>query len=225
MWTFLSRGAAESPFALSQEPISRLRKAGSASLAIHLLVVLLLAWPAKPVFVKPNLLARGAGGTSSLTATPVYLPRELQAHAEARPAQLSLRAIASARKSKVSHQRHNVVEEEKPRLEDKVEIGSKQGSGLDGPAFGDEVKPALPLDFAEPTIRRSELPGGLQGDVVVEITIDEQGKVSEERLLQGLGHGIDEKVIAAVHDWHFRPATRNGVAIPSKHDVHFHFPS
>jgi TonB family protein len=96
---------------------------------------------------------------------------------------------------------------------------------MEGPSFGDEVKPALPIDFQEPTIHRSELPIGLQGDVVVEITIDEQGKVVQERLLQGLGYGIDEKVIAAVHDWTFRPATRNGVAIPSKHDVHFHFPS
>jgi outer membrane biosynthesis protein TonB len=49
--------------------------------------------------------------------------------------------------------------------------------------------------------------------------------VVEEKLLQGIGPGIDERVLAAVRDWHFRPATRNGVAIPFKYDARFHFPS
>jgi protein TonB len=79
--------------------------------------------------------------------------------------------------------------------------------------------------FADPRIARWELPNGLQGDVIVEVTIDERGTVIDQKLLQGLGHGIDERVIAAVRDWRFSPATRNGVPVPSKHDVHFHFPS
>jgi protein TonB len=61
--------------------------------------------------------------------------------------------------------------------------------------------------------------------VIVEITIDAQGIVVAERLLQGLGHGVDERVIAVLRDWRYHPATRNGVPIPSKYDVHFHFPS
>jgi protein TonB len=61
--------------------------------------------------------------------------------------------------------------------------------------------------------------------VIVEISIDAQGIVVAERLLQGLGHGVDERVIAVLRDWRYHPATRNGVPIPSKYDVHFHFPS
>ena len=223
MWTFVSRNPAESPFALCQEAgKGRWARAFSISSGIHLVILLAIAWPSKPIFVKPNLLARGAGGTATLNVTPLYVPQDLQTQAEVQQSKLSL-PVVRAQKSKVSHKRHNVLEADKAK--DQVEIGSKQGSAMDGPSFGDEVKPALPMDFQEPTIHRSELPIGLQGDVVVEITIDDQGKVVQERLLQGLGHGIDEKVIAAVHDWHFRPATRNGIAIPSKHDVHFHFPS
>ena len=219
----MSRDPAESPFAMCQEPgRGRWFRSFSISTGVHLIILLAVAWPSKPLFVKTNLLARGLGGTSALNVTPLYVPQDIQTQAEVQPSQLSLPAV-KAKKSKVSHKRHNVLEADKPK--DQLEIGSRQGSAMEGAAFGDEVKPALPLDFQEPSIHRSELPSGLQGDVVVEITIDEQGKVTEERLLQGLGHGIDEKVIAAVHDWHFRPATRNGVAISSKHDVHFHFPS
>ncbi|HEY4677788.1 MAG TPA: energy transducer TonB [Candidatus Angelobacter sp.] len=115
--------------------------------------------------------------------------------------------------------------EEADKIPNPAEVGSENGSAYDGLASGDEVKPALPVAFQDLKIYRSELPSGIQGDVIVEITIDAQGTVVQERLLQGLGHGVDDRVIAVLRDWRFHPATRNGVAIPSKHDVHFHFPS
>jgi protein TonB len=59
----------------------------------------------------------------------------------------------------------------------------------------------------------------------VEVTIDEQGAVTETRLLQSLEPGIDERVVATVRNWRFKPATVDGVAISSRQDVHFHYPS
>jgi protein TonB len=64
-----------------------------------------------------------------------------------------------------------------------------------------------------------------QGDVVVEVTIDAKGIVTDTRLLQSLQQDVDEKVVATVREWRFRPATVNGVAIASRQDMHFHFPS
>jgi hypothetical protein len=34
---------------------------------------------------------------------------------------------------------------------------------------------------------------------------------------------IDQKVLLALETWRFRPATRDGIPIPSKQDVHYHF--
>jgi TonB family protein len=59
----------------------------------------------------------------------------------------------------------------------------------------------------------------------VEVTIDEQGTVTETRLLQSLKPDIDEKVVATVRNWRFKPATVDGVAISSRQDVHFHYPN
>jgi len=42
-------------------------------------------------------------------------------------------------------------------------------------------------------------------------------------LLQSLGPKIDEKVLTALQNWHFQPATRNGRPIPSKQDAIFPF--
>jgi hypothetical protein len=49
--------------------------------------------------------------------------------------------------------------------------------------------------------------------------------VVESKLLKTIGYGIDQKVLATLQNWHFTPATQDGVAIPSQQDVYFHFPS
>ncbi|MGC2697885.1 MAG: TonB family protein [Candidatus Angelobacter sp.] len=192
------------------------------SAGIHLAMIAVLCWPALPIFIRPNLIAHGEGGNSSPVSIALYLPTDVQQLTQNKPL-LSLPAAQKKPHPTRAKKRTNTLDLEKPT--GNIEAGSSQGSGYDGPTSGDEVKPALPVAFQDLQIPRSELPSGLQGDVIVEITIDERGSVVEEKLLQGLGHGVDERVIAVLHDWRFRPATRNGIAIPSKHDVHFHFPS
>lgn len=223
MWTFVSRGPETSPFLMCQEaPQKRWSTALSISVAVHVLVLLLICWPNAPTFVKPILLAQGEGGRSAPEAIALYLPRDIQSETPAsHKVALPLVHREQARKTKAKV-RHNILDEEKS---DSAEIGSNLGSTADGPAYGDEVKPALPDAFSDPHISRGEVPIGLQGDVVVEITIDAQGNVTETKLLQGVGHGVDERVIAAARAWHFHPATRNGMAILSKQDYRFHFPS
>jgi protein TonB len=208
------------------QPARRRRWTFSVSLAslIHGLVLVVLCWPTAPVFVKPNSLAHGEGGSATSVSVVLYVPNDLQLAELSKPPLLSLPASAQKKTQKTKlRKRTNVLEGDKSSIS--AEAGSELGSAYDGSTSGDEVKPALPVTFQDLRIPRSELPSGVQGDVIVEITIDAAGSVVEERLLQGLGHGVDERVIAVLRDWRFRPATRNGVAIPSKHDVHFHFPS
>jgi TonB family protein len=100
--------------------------------------------------------------------------------------------------------------------------GSQYGSLYSG-ASGHEVRPALPVASAEPVVSPADLVGGIEGSVVVEITIDDKGNVIEKTVLQSLRPAIDAKVLAALENWHFSPATRDGVAIPSKQDVYYHF--
>jgi TonB family protein len=194
------------------------------SSALHLVVVILFCWPSVPLFVKPVLVAHGEGGSATPSSVALYVPNDLETASANKPPLLSL-AVSTHKKAQTKLRKRTNVMEEADKTPNQAEAGSENGSAYDGLASGDEVKPALPVAFQDLKIYRSELPSGIQGDVVVEITIDAQGAVVEERLLQGLGHAVDDRVIAVLRDWHFHPATRNGVAIPSKHDVHFHFPS
>jgi TonB family protein len=80
----------------------------------------------------------------------------------------------------------------------------------------------LPVTTADPVAYPWELPDS-EGNVVVEITINESGDIVGKTVLHSLGTKLDEKVLAALENWRFHPATKNGVAIASKQDAIFHF--
>lgn len=103
--------------------------------------------------------------------------------------------------------------------------GSPLGTVVDGPLSGHEVHVAYPIIYPDPPVNRAELPRDLAGDVVIEVTIDSQGNVVETKIVQRIGHGIDEKIEATLRHWHYQPATLDGAPVASHHDVHFHFPS
>jgi TonB family protein len=100
--------------------------------------------------------------------------------------------------------------------------GLPYGSLPGGPIFGDEVRPALPISTADPVVYPWQRPTS-EGKVVIEITIDERGEIVRKTVLQSLGPMIDERCLAALESWHFRPATRNGAPIASKQDAIFPF--
>ena len=103
--------------------------------------------------------------------------------------------------------------------------GSPFGRVPGSPLTGDEVIPAFPVVYPDPPVSGADLPSGVHGDVIVEVTIDPQGNVVETKLLQGIGYGIEQKVLQVLQRWRFHPAMRDGVTIASQHIVHFHYPS
>ena len=202
----------------------RLSSSLFGSALAHAAALALLAWPIAPMFITPRPVAHGEGGNAGAIASVTLLaPRDLGAKTVGRTAQLVLPKPAEDRAGGRLQERTNALEVKQPS--GTREPGSPSGTSYYGLSYGEEIKPALPTVFPDLRIARDQLPEGVQGDVVVEVTIDEHGTVIEQRLLQGIGYGIDERVLALLRDWHFRPATRNGVPIASKHDVHFHFPS
>jgi len=51
---------------------------------------------------------------------------------------------------------------------------------------------------------------GVQGMVIVEAVIDEQGNVTNVRLIRGLPMALDQAAMQAVQQWQFKPARLNG---------------
>jgi TonB family protein len=100
--------------------------------------------------------------------------------------------------------------------------GMAYGTVGSGSVSGDEIRPALPVNASDPVVDPSDLPSA-EGSVIVEVTIDDKGNIVQKTVIESLTPAIDAKVLAALESWRFQPATRNGVAIPSKQDVYYHF--
>jgi periplasmic protein TonB len=75
------------------------------------------------------------------------------------------------------------------------------------PQLLDEVKAPYP-----PQARKD----GVEGDVILLLTIDDHGNVAKVRKVVGIGHGLDEAAIDAVKRFKFKPARYNGVAVATE---------
>jgi len=63
----------------------------------------------------------------------------------------------------------------------------------------------------------------LEGEVLLEVQFAANGQLHVNRVVRGLGHGLDEAAIAAANKIHFKPAQRNGQAMDSTAIVHVVF--
>ena len=196
------------------------------SLGIHVAVLLLLARHYSPVTVLPHEVALGTPYSSGSVIYLAPLGRE-RPH-ESAPLHVA-KATApkqepSSRPKPVERKREEPSQTAVSAPDVTASAGSPYGVHIPGtPLTGPAVMPALPQVFPDPSVARSDLPPGVQGDVIVEVTIDEQGNVVKTAVLKGIRNDLDQKVIATVLGWRFKPATQDGVPIPSQQDVYFHF--
>jgi periplasmic protein TonB len=51
---------------------------------------------------------------------------------------------------------------------------------------------------------------GVEGDVVLELVLSTSGTVDSVRVVKGAGHGLDDAAVAAVRNYRFSPATKDG---------------
>ena len=63
----------------------------------------------------------------------------------------------------------------------------------------------------------------IEGEVLLEVMFGANGELRVNRVVRGLGHGLDEAAIGAANKIKFKPAQRNGSAVDSLSIVHVMF--
>jgi TonB family protein len=63
----------------------------------------------------------------------------------------------------------------------------------------------------------------LEGEVLLEVSFPANGQLHVNRVVRGLGHGLDEAAMAAANKMRFKPALRNGQPVDSTAVVHVVF--
>ena len=209
------------------------------SLVLHALVLAWLLHEPEALLLNPNSVALGQNGnsvtrlywasknpddsshSSSDQATQRYHHQRLsQKLTWKAPAQLAKLAPQSplARTAAQDNSQTQTLS----ALGHGAQAGLSYGTLNRGSFYGEEIRPALPSATSDPVVWPWQLPDSA-GNEVIEITIDERGEIVHKAVLQSLGPDIDNKCLAALENWHFHPATRNGSPIPSKQDAVFPF--
>lgn len=80
------------------------------------------------------------------------------------------------------------------------------------PSDGCDDPPAKPkpISVPQPGYTPDALSAAVEGKVRVQLTVDETGKVIDVKLIQGLGHGLDEAALQAARNATFEPALHCG---------------
>jgi len=219
---------------------ARQRQLRIGSVVLHGIVLAWLLHAPEPRLLQPTSVALGQNGTS---LTRLYWSSKTpddSAHSSPDLATQKYRHQRLGQKLtwKASKQAAKAAAPQTPLVRTEAEDNSKTqtlsalGHGAQagqyygtlnrGSIFGDEIRPALPTATSDPVVYPWQLPTSA-GNEVIEITIDERGEIIRKTVLVSLGPDIDTKCMAALENWHFHPATRNGSPIPSKQDAIFPF--
>ena len=78
---------------------------------------------------------------------------------------------------------------------------------------GGQLRPPLKTKDVAPVYPAVALSARVSGDVVIEATIDEEGRVAETRVVKSVPL-LDQAALDAVRQWEYRPSLLNGVPTP-----------
>lgn len=127
----------------------------------------------------------------------------------------------------------NLLDVEDPGEEDKVSEGTEVPATGGGASVGPKA-----VRFVEPEYTREARRRRVRAEVVVEVVIDDRGRVQEtsieERFLldkdgttktpvSEVGYGLEEAAVSAARRWIFRPARENGRPVESSTTLTFTF--
>ena len=94
------------------------------------------------------------------------------------------------------------------------------------PAEGDCDEPATKpkaLSVRQPQYTPDAISAAVEGKVRVQLTVDATGKVIDVKVIQGLGHGLDEAALQAARESSFEPAQHCGKAVQATFTIAMRF--
>jgi TonB family protein len=89
--------------------------------------------------------------------------------------------------------------------------------------IGDGVSAPAPIYRADPVYSEEARVAKLQGAVLLQVVIDENGVPQEIKIVRSLGLGLDQKAIEAVQKWRFKPAYKDGTPVSVSVNIEINF--
>jgi TonB family protein len=105
-------------------------------------------------------------------------------------------------------------------------VGAGSGGGIGGGVFkvGGGISAPKPVSTPDPEYTEEARVSKTEGKCILWLIVDDTGKPRNIKVVRGLGSGLDAKAIAAVQQWRFEPAMKDGkpVNVQISVEVGFH---
>ena len=103
------------------------------------------------------------------------------------------------------------------------QVAQSQGPKTIQPDSGPATTPVEITFKPNPVYTQEARDLKLEGEVLLEVSFSATGTLHVNKVVRGLGHGLDEAAIAAAHKIRFKPALRYGTPVDSTAIVHVTF--
>ena len=88
---------------------------------------------------------------------------------------------------------------------------------------GEGVTAPRPTYRPDPDYSEEARRAGVQGTIILRLIVDEQGRPTDIEVVSPRGYGLDDKAVAAIEQWTFRPATKDGGPVKVKAMIEVNF--
>ncbi len=106
----------------------------------------------------------------------------------------------------------------------KTNAGGNDGNNGAGPGeCAETVTKPKPTSMPQPSYSDEARSAEVEGVVQVRVRVDASGHVLDATLVKGLGHGLDERALAAAKQWVFSPGTKCGSPAESSFVMNMRF--
>lgn len=201
----------------SARPV-RTPASAAASIAVHAAVMAALLYHVRHWIAPIRYPGTERGHNIVLSYLPGRAPIQSMASAAKTPPQNAKSQLTLPKHEKSRPTDHATS----PNTKSPVSDHPDSTTGADALGSGD-INIALAKFFPTPKPDLSAMPRGAKGDVIIDITIDESGKISDMKLVQGIERTIDDVVMTTIRQWTFNPANRDGQPVASEQELRFHY--
>jgi TonB family protein len=89
--------------------------------------------------------------------------------------------------------------------------------------IGDGVTAPEVIHKQEPQYTEEARDAKIEGAVLLSVIVEVDGKLSNIRIVRGLDDGLDANAVAALKEWVFRPAEKDGQPVPVSANIEVNF--
>ncbi len=114
--------------------------------------------------------------------------------------------------------------DEAPYLFLVLEPASAKADKIHGPIrVSGDVTPPRATNKTMPAYPEAARKERIEGVVIVQVVIDEEGRISDAEVLKGLSHGLSESAVESVKNWRFEPALLDGEPVAVRYNLTINF--